>query len=120
MVVVLCSVCGEPAEAGAEACSVCHAHDQRAVRATLVPETPRERLLANIKRTIASLVDLRSSRLEELHGGTRANRKRALKVRLEAQAAVLKSRLRGDREGRDSAAYRDALARAEAELQASL
>jgi len=120
MVVVICSVCGEPARAEANTCPVCDASDQRAVRATLASETPKERLLAGIKRTIALLADLRLARPEEAQHGGKPERVRALRLRLEAQAAELKTRLRRESEGRDSVAYRDALGRAEAELQASL
>jgi len=120
MVVVLCSVCGEPGDADTHACPVCDARDQRAVPKTSVPATPTERLLANIKRTVATLSDLRTTRPEELRTGAKAARARALKRRLEAQSAVLRARLGGEHEGRNAAAYRDALDRVERELAASL
>ena len=98
MIVVVCSVCGEPASADEERCPVCMAGDQRAIPETRVAPTHEERLLAGVERTLESLDDLRFAHAHEQAQAASAQRERALRMRLEAQAGVLEARQRSTRD----------------------
>lgn len=97
MIVIVCSVCGEPASADDARCPACSAVDQRAVPEASVPHTHEERLLAGVERTLASLDDLRVGRANELAQEAAAQKERALRMRLEAQAGVLEAQIRAER-----------------------
>ena len=124
MIVVLCSVCGEPANADEAACSVCDAVDVRAVAEDRLPPTPQERLIANAHRTVEKIHDLNTARAEQLDEDAKARIVRALRARAEGQVSVIESRLReeqarlrDEQELLDTALYNETLDRLKRELQ---
>jgi hypothetical protein len=119
-VIVLCSVCGEPAAAGEDSCAMCAGTHQRAVAELAVKPTSEGRLLASVEQTLNSLDHLRIARAREVYQEAKTQRSRALRTRLEAQAGVLGGRLRSGLGESGGRGYRMALHRAEQELGRSL
>ena len=93
MIVVLCSVCGEPSVTGDASCRVCDADDRRAVPGPVSDATSEERLLESVEH---SLDQLQTTPAPEHDHGVLLRRRRALRVRLEAQRGELATRIRGD------------------------
>ena len=124
VIVVLCSVCGEPANADDEACPVCDAVDVRAVPEDRLPPTPEGRLIANAHRTVEKINDLNTARAQQLDEDAKARILRALRARAEGQVSVIESRLREEQtrlreeqELLDTALYNETLNRLKRELQ---
>ena len=116
MIVVVCSVCGEPTSVDDDRCPGCQAADQRAIPETKIAPTREERLLAGVERTLESLDDLRVAHANEQAQAARAQRERALRMRLEAQAGVLEARQRSARGNDLSVQVQKALQRIRHEL----
>ena len=117
MVVVLCSVCGEPSLTDEASCRVCDSDDHRAVPGPVADATSEERLLESVEQTLHSLDRLQTTR-EEQHAPA-SRRQRALRVRLESQRFELATRIRGDH-AHTNGGYREVLGRVKRELDRSL
>ena len=116
MIAIVCSVCGEPASAEEDHCAVCSAADQRAVPEEKVRSNPEARLLDGVERTLVLLDDIRIGRAREMAQEARAQRERALRMRLESQGGVLEARLRSSRGAAPQPEMKRALQRIRHEL----
>jgi hypothetical protein len=99
MIVIVCSVCGEPASGDTERCPVCSAVDQRAVPESDLSHTREERLLTGVQRTLESLDHLRVAEARSQVQEAQVQKERVLRMRLEAQAGALEARLRAEPSG---------------------